>query len=309
MGSSRRQILLAGSAAFAILGIAGPAVRARAPARDTLVIGSVSRSIKEEVETFQPLADYMGTRLRGAGIRAVEVAVTTTAGEMARRIAADEVDLYIDSPFVIARINRQVGLQPLLRRWKKGAAEYHSVFVSREDSGITSFDGLLGKVIAFDDPQSSSGHLLPKAMLLERGYHLIELRGERDYVPPDAIGYVFSMDDVNTMFWIARGKVAAGVTSPDFLELYRKKGNDELIAFARSIDIPRHVVAHRPHLDPAVVGEVERVLLGMEHDGAGRRTLQAFQKTTRFDRFPGGVDATFAPIFAMLDRLEGRMTN
>lgn len=117
------------------------------------------------------------------------------------------------------------------------------------------------------------------------------------------------MDDVNTMFWIARGKVAAGVTSPEFLELYRKKGTDELIAFARSMDIPRHVVAHRPDLDPAIVREVEHVLIGMERNEAGRKALMAFQKTTRFDRFPGGVEATFAPIFAMLDRLDEGLIN
>jgi phosphonate transport system substrate-binding protein len=281
----------------------------KARAGTSLTIGSVSRSLKEEIETFRPLADYLTPRLTVAGIEQVEIAVTTTSGEMTSRIAAGEVDLYIDSPFVVAKMHRQVGLEPLVRRWKKGAAEYHTVFVSRADSGIVSFDDLLGRVIAFDDPQSSSGHLLPKAMLLEQGYRLIELRSAGDFVPPDAIGYVFSMDDVNTLFWVARGRVAAGVTSPDFVELYGKTGNRELAAFARSIDIPRHVVAHRPDLDPAVVREVERVLLDMENHPEGRAALQAFQKTTRFDRFPNGVEATFAPILAMIARLDDIATN
>jgi phosphonate transport system substrate-binding protein len=281
----------------------------KARAGTSLTIGSVSRSLKEEIETFRPLADYLTPRLTAAGIEQVEIAVTTTSGEMTSRIAAGEVDLYIDSPFVVAKMHRQVGLEPLVRRWKKGAAEYHTVFVSRADSGIVSFDDLLGRVIAFDDPQSSSGHLLPKAMLLEQGYRLIELRSAGDFVPPDAIGYVFSMDDVNTLFWVARGRVAAGVTSPDFVELYGKTGNRELAAFARSIDIPRHVVAHRPDLDPAVVREVERVLLDMENHPEGRAALQAFQKTTRFDRFPNGVEATFAPILAMIARLDDIATN
>ncbi len=55
--------------------------------------------------------------------------------------------------------------------------------------------------------------------------------------------------------------------------------------------------------------QVERVLLAMEHDPAGREALQAFQKTARFDRFPDGVEATFAPILAMLAGLEGQATN
>jgi phosphonate transport system substrate-binding protein len=44
-------------------------------------------------------------------------------------------------------------------------------------------------------------------------------------------------------------------------------------------------------------------LIGMEADEAGRVALRAFQKTTRFDHFPAGVEATFAPIDALLDLL------
>jgi phosphonate transport system substrate-binding protein len=274
-----------------------------------LVIGSVSRSIKEEIETFRPLVEYLAPRLGEVGIRNVEVAVVTNAREMSRRLASGEVDVYIDSPFIIAKMSREVGARPVLRRWKKGAAEYHTLFVARKDSGIRSFDDLLGKVIAFDDPQSSSGHLLPRAMLLERGYRLVEVGDPAVQVPADAIGYVFSMDDVNTMFWVDHGKVAAGVTSPDFLALYEKKRKDNLVAFARSIDIPRQVVAHRAGLAPEVVTELERALMSMDTTEEGRKALRDFQKTTRFDRFPAGVEATFAPIHAMLDRLQAGVTN
>jgi len=280
-----------------------------APSSDSLVIGSISRSIKEEMETFRPLAEYLRPRLGAAGIRDVRIAVVTNTTEMSRRLASGEIDVYIDSPFVIVQMNREVGLKPLLRRWKKGVAEYHTLFVTRGDSGIRSLDDLRGKVIAFDDPQSSSGHLLPKAMLLEQGYRLVEVSDAAATVPADAIGYVFSMDDVNTMFWVDHGKVAAGVTSPDFLQLYRKKPNENIVVIARSIEIPRQVVAHRADLDPAVVAELERVLMAMDSSEEGRVALKAFQKTTRFDRFPGGVDATFAPIHAMLDRLAASHTH
>ena len=282
---------------------------AAAPARDTLVIGSISRSIKEEIETFRPLAGYLEPRLGAAGIRDVKIVVATTAAEMSSQLAKGEVDLYIDSLFMIAQMVRETGAKPFLRRWKKGMAEYRTLFVVRNDSGIRSLDDLRGKVVAFDDPQSSSGHLLPRAMLLDRGYRLIQVSDPAAPVPPDAIGFVFSMDDVNTMFWVDHGKVAAGVTSADFLDLYEKKRKDTLVVIARSINIPRQVVAHRSGLDPAVVAELERVLIAMATTEAGRQALQEFQKTTRFDHFPAGVEATFAPIHAMLDRLNANLTN
>ncbi len=310
MRTAHRCLASLAAGALLVLGLAAAGESQPTGSREseTLVIGSVSRSIKEEIETFQPLADYLTPRLGAVGIRDVDIAVVTTPGEMARRLRSGQIDIYIDSPFIIAEMSRQAGAKPFLRRWKKGAAEYHTLFVARKDSGIASFDDLLGKAVAFDDPQSSSGHLLPKAMLLERGYRLVELRSADDPVPPDAIGYVFSMDDVNTVFWVDHGKVTAGVTSPEFLTLYQKK-RDTIVAFARSFDIPRHVVAHRADLDPAVVRELERVLMAMESGEEGRQALKAFQKTTRFDRFPAGVEATFAPIHAMLDRLAANPTH
>ena len=294
---------------LAILALGAVSAATAAPAHDSLVIGSISRSIKEEIETFRPLADYLKLRLSAVGIRDVDIVVATTAGEMSRQLANGDVDLYIDSPFMIARMSREAGAKPFLRRWKKGMAEYRTLFVVRKDSGIRSLDDLRGKVIAFDDPQSSSGHLLPRAMLLVRGYRLIEVSDPAAPVPPDAIGFVFSMDDVNTMFWVDHGKVAAGVTSPDFLQLYEKKRKDNLVVIARSIDIPRQVVAHREGLDPSVVAELETVLIAMATTEEGQQALKAFQKTTRFDRFPAGVEATFAPIHAMLDRLDASPTH
>jgi phosphate/phosphite/phosphonate ABC transporter binding protein len=290
--------------------LSGQGIEANAtPSSETLVIGSISRSIKEEIETFRPLADYLGPHLSAVGIHKVKIMVATTGSEMSRRLANGEVDIYIDSPFVVARMSREVGAKPFLRRWKKGVAEYHTVFITRRDSGIRTLDDLQGRVIAFDDPQSSSGHLLPRAMLLERGYRLMEVADPTAPVPSNVIGFTFSMDDVNTMFWVDRGKVAAGVTSPDFLKLYQKKGKDDLAVIARSIDVPRQVVAHRRDLDPAIVARLERVLIAMETTEDGRQALERFQKTTRFDRFPNGVEATFAPIHAMLDRLDASLTN
>ena len=38
-----------------------------------------------------------------------------------------DVDLYFDSPLIMAAIMQNAPLRPALRRWKKGVAEYHTV--------------------------------------------------------------------------------------------------------------------------------------------------------------------------------------
>jgi phosphonate transport system substrate-binding protein len=274
-----------------------------------LVIGSIARNIKKEQRNFAPLVEYLGSRLGGVGYPGVKLAVVTTADEMVRRLQAGEIDIYIDSPFTVADIGHKTGAKPFLRRWKKGQAEYYTLIVVRKDSGIDSIDDLRGRIIAFDEPFSSSGYFLPKAMLIGHGHRMVEVRDTTTSVRSDTIGYVFSMDDINSMFWVLQGKVAATAVSPLHFSKFNKKNLGEFRVLERSPSMPRQAVAHRADLDPAVVRELERVLTTMEETEAGREALEGFQNTTRFDHFPGGVEATFAPIHAMLARLEQSLTN
>lgn len=124
--------------------------------RHTLVIGSISDNLTRETKTFAPLARYQGERLLGdVGLRGAEVAVVATADEMAAGLAGGAVDLYIDSPFIVAEMARRAGAVPFLRRWKGGVAEYHSVFFARAHGGPGGLDDLRGRAVAFDEPYSS----------------------------------------------------------------------------------------------------------------------------------------------------------
>ena len=213
------------------------------------------------------------------------------------------VDLYIDSPFIAAQVASETGAKPLLRRWKGGIGEYRSVLFTLADSGVRLFDDLKGKVLAFDKPHSSTGYLMPKAMLVERGFHLVEVDEPGSPVPPDSIGYIFTRDDDATVDLVLRRKVAAGATDNDTFESALLFSDDELTALQHSPSIPRHVVIYRGDLDQAVVDEVEQLLLAMDDTPEGQQALQAFEGTTRFDPIPGGADATFSSLQSMLDVL------
>ena len=60
-----------------------------------------------------------------------------------------------------------------------GSYGYHSVMFARTDSGITSLQDLKGKTFAFNDPNSTSGYLIPAIELPEElGMPLDEFFGE-----------------------------------------------------------------------------------------------------------------------------------
>ena len=55
-----------------------------------------------------------------------------------------------------------------------GSVFYYSVMVTRKDSGITSIDQMKGHSLAFADPNSTSGYLIPSATLKSKGVDLTD---------------------------------------------------------------------------------------------------------------------------------------
>lgn len=279
------------------------AVMAATASADPLTIGSVSRNIKKEIRDFQPLADYLDPRLEVGDKKGAEIIVLPTAVEMVQWLQDGAIDIYIDSPFIAAQVARETGAKPLLRRWKRGVGEYRSFLFTLANSGIRSIDDLKGKVVAFEKPHSSTGYLLPKVMLVQRGFRLVEVDQPDSTVPPDSIGYVFTRHDHATVDLVLRRKVAAGATDTDYFESALLYSDDELAVLQRSPSIPRQVVIYRGDLDQAVVDEVERLLLAMSDTPEGRLALAAFEATTRFDPIPGGAEEAFARFQSMLELL------
>ncbi len=59
-------------------------------------------------------------------------------------------------------------------REKDGSIDYMAVMIVRKDSGITSLDQMKGHSLAFTDPNSASGYLIPSATLRAKGIDLAD---------------------------------------------------------------------------------------------------------------------------------------
>ncbi|MGI9451113.1 MAG: phosphate/phosphite/phosphonate ABC transporter substrate-binding protein [Geminicoccaceae bacterium] len=290
------------AASLLIFGLSG-AVDASAK---TVVLGSVSDNIKKHMVRFQPLADYLKEELSAEGVTDVQITVLPSSDSMAQALRDGRIDLYFDSPLVAAKVARASNSKPFLRRWKRGIGSYHSVIMVPTDSDIQTTADLNGKRIAFQKPDSTSGFMLPAGMLRREGLNLRELPSRSAMPSDDEIGYIFTKDDRNTLVWLYKGWVDAAATDPqNYADLDRAMpGSIRIIA--RSIDVPRQVVIRRNSLEQALANRIEAILTTMDETGDGRKILKSFNKTTRFDQFPDGVDATFTPIYDLLDQLEAQ---
>src|SRR5918992_1633744 len=159
----------------------------------TITLGLVSEVNQKEIsDHFSDFARYVarksfsGTQADGA------VVVTRTLPELAKLLEQDKVDYFMESPYPTYLINHvHAAAKLLLRRWKGGKAEYRSLIATNKDIGTARLQDLRGKIIAFEDPESTSGYFLPKFFLQRNGFKLSPVTTPSASVPPTQIGYVF----------------------------------------------------------------------------------------------------------------------
>jgi len=257
-----------------------------------IVLGDISDDPAEVIEGTQPLADFLAGNLSDYGITEGQVKIAATTDEMAQLLAKEEVDLYFDSIFPATFISDESGARPILRRWRFGVDDYHTVIFTRADSGISSIDELPGHILALDSPYSTSGFLLPAVYLSEAGLNLVGKRSYNDPVSGDELGFVFSYDDENTLQWVLSGLVTTGATDNyNYDVAFPAAVRNELVVLARTESVPRQVVVVRPNMDPELLDIIIQLLTTAHETEAGQAALEPFQ-TTKFDELPNGIEDT-----------------
>src|ERR1044071_5229673 len=159
----------------------------------TLVLGVIFQGAAQPVEAhFRPLIEFVAhgfpseTETKGAR-RVAPIAV-----QMIKLLEEKRVDFYMESPYPTYLINRLGAARLLLRAWKGGMAEYRSLILTSKQSGVTEPKELRGKIIAFEDPGSTSGYFLPKLFLFKKGFSLSEQARVESKVSPRESGYHFA---------------------------------------------------------------------------------------------------------------------
>jgi phosphonate transport system substrate-binding protein len=269
------------------------------------VIGEISDDPDRSITRMQPLADYLAANLSKAGVEAVEIDIPPDLDTMVEKLQNGEIDLTFDSLYPAMIMRNEGGAQPILRRWRDGVGEYHTVFFALAASGIESPDDLKGKMVAFDAPDSTSGYLVPVAFLIEAGLNPVEKSSETAAVAEDEVGYVFSGGDDNTLLWITSGVVAAGVVDNIAFSELPQETLDQVVILAETSPVPRQVVLARGGLDPDLLAAIITVLVGMDETEAGRAALEEY-RTSQFDEFPEGLDTALADMEQMYGLVQNR---
>lgn len=258
--------------------------------RERLVIGKVSDDPRKHYPHLKPIVDYAAAHLKDLGIERGEVLLAINNAQMIQYLKEGRVDWVTEGVFSALLFAEKGGAEILLRRWRDGVPEYHTVFITRKDSAIRRLEDLKGRKLALGDPGSTTAFFVPIAVLAERSLGLAALASFRDVPPTDQAGYVFAGSEVNVAAWVHKGLVDAGAYSNLDWEDQTHTPipiRQDLHLFHRSQPFPRAVELVRAGLSPAIKKRLKGLLLHAHTDPEAAEALKAYEKTTQFDEITG----------------------
>ncbi|MEO0544192.1 MAG: phosphonate ABC transporter substrate-binding protein [Pseudomonadota bacterium] len=115
---------------------------------------------KDRIARYTPFEEYLEAEL---GVE-VEIFTAGNYDGVIQAIAADQIEFafFGSSSYAAAYTATEGKVEPLVSRIRQdGSTGYYSVVVTRCEDGYSSIQDLEGKVLAFADPDSTSGYAVP----------------------------------------------------------------------------------------------------------------------------------------------------
>ena len=230
------------------------------------------------MESYAHLAAFLGERLG----RPVDLVQRRTYAELNELIADNQLDLAFICTNAYVVGSEQFGMELLLVPEIDGESVYHSQLIVPAGSTAQSLADLEGKVFAFTDPMSFTGHIYPSYQLQQMG------------TAPDRFfrRTFFTYSHDRAIQAVADG-VADGAAIDSLVLAYALERDPALkeririIHTSEPFGIPPVVVP--PGLPPRQKAQIRDLLLTMNEDAAGREVL----KELGFDRFVLADDAAY----------------
>ncbi len=123
-------------------------------------------------DRFTALGEYLASRL---GV-SVEILPGRDMSAAVNDLGAGKTDICFLSPTTYIEARHKYGVEAVVKALNNGKPFINSVIVTKDGSGINTVGDLVGRSFAFGDEKSTSSHLMPRAMLMEAGVKLQDLK-------------------------------------------------------------------------------------------------------------------------------------
>lgn len=266
------------------------------PSRAALVVGVVASQNPEAAKAQSAaLSGFVGAALNQPAVSRV----FPDQEALALAVSKGDVDFAVMGPLAYLRIDPKAGTQLVFRTTRNGKATYRSVLFAPAGKKLT-LDALrkgVGLKVAWVEPSSASGYLLPKAHLLRAGINPVQVFTVQDFLG--------SHDAVCKA--VAAGKYDVGATYSDptpnstrvsGCEGVLGKDAAKLTLVTVTDEVPNDVLVAAPDVKREQVEKVRAAAKAAPSSEAGRDQLKAALVA---DGVAEVGDSDFDPIRKALD--------
>lgn len=287
---------MAASRTFLILLFLSSIIVCPASATDErmLIFGRVHDDPVRSIKDRQEFVDYISKKLGPLGFAGGRILVVEKMKLLAQALRDGKVDLFHDSVVPSLVLEKWSGSLPILRQWKYGEADYEGVIVVQKSSGVDTLADLRGKVIAFEEPHSTSATVLPRMLFEEKKIKLHHMESA-EIAKTDAVNFIYGADG-SALNVLMTGRVDAATTIPREIDRLKPEVRDGLKVIGKTISVPRQLISVRGNLDPKLVKALKKILLTMDSDPEGQGVLKRQQNTNKIDEIPAASMDQFKQI-------------
>ena len=222
---------------------------------DTLKVALLpDENASELIKRNQPLKDYLENHLG----KKVQLIVTTDYSSMIEAMRFGRIDVGYFGPLSYVLARSKSDIEPFAAMVSAGKPTYRSVVIANANSGIEKIEDIKGKKMAYGDRASTSSHLIPKTMLVEKG-----LVAEQDY----SQHFVGTHDAVAVN--VANGNAdAGGLSEVIWSHVLDRKLVDpaKVKVLGYSKDYPQYPWAMRSNLKPELKNAIKTVFLELKDE-------------------------------------------
>jgi phosphonate transport system substrate-binding protein len=243
-----------------------------------LRVGFVPAEDAQQVmQNAQPIVEILRKRLN----MEVQPFVATDYTGVVEALRVNKLDIAFLTPASYVLAKNEANVRVVLKSERKGIPFYYAAIIVRADSGIRNLEDLRGKTFAFGDSLSTTGNVIPRQMLKERGIDPV-----RDFKQ-----VLFSGGHDATVLAVLHGKVDAGATyanSPDGSDTawmrYLKNAEEakKIRAIAFSEPIPADNLVVSANLERGLVEKIEQTFVELSRDPQGKKMLRELYQIDGF---------------------------
>lgn len=246
-----------------------------------------SENIEEVTKNAQPLVDLLSKAV-GKEVRPF---IATDYTGIVEAFRAKKLDIAFLTPAAYVMANNEAGVKVALKAERDGKAVFYSAVITRKDSGINKLEDFKDKTFSFGDVLSTSGHIFPKKMFLDK------------QIDPKVAfkNVVYSGGHDATVLAVLNKKVDGGATFCNttkgdegaWVQFLKPEEAAQIKAIAFSDPIPADNICVSKDLPVEMEKKLKKAFVDLGKDPEGKKLIQ---KLYRIDGFVPATDNDYQSV-------------